>query len=87
MVLKMFGRGMKHGSPKDRVLKIFRLLHDPKMETVASSVDSSEDAEQYMGYNTHGYAVADQRKHEIEAQKAMIAHEMRHESWKAGGPV
>ena len=87
MVMKMFGRGMKHGSPKDRVLKVFRLLRDSKTTTVPTSFESNKAAEQYMGYNTQGYAVADQRMHEIEAQKAMIAHEMRHESWKAGGPV
>jgi len=87
MTLRMFGRGMKRGSPREQILRIFRIVNDPKIETAASCTDSSGDPEQYMGYNTQGYAVYNRRMHEVETEKTRILSELRHERWKAGGPA
>lgn len=86
MVLKMFGRGVKRGSPREQILRLFRIVHDPKVETVASCADSGGDPSQYMGYNTQGYAVYDRRMREAETEKARMLSELRHERWKASGP-
>ncbi len=37
--------------------------------------------------NVQAYIIAKRRMHEIDGQKAMILHELRHDFWKAGGPV
>ncbi len=86
MTLKIFGRGMKHGSPREQILKILRVVRDPKIETVASYADSDGDPSQYWGYNTQGYAVYDRRMREAETEKARMLSELRHERWKASGP-
>jgi hypothetical protein len=85
MVWKMFGRGVKRGSSGEQISKILRIVHGPKVENGASNVDSSEDPEQYLGYNTQGYAVYDRRMHEAETEKARMLSELRHERWNSSG--
>jgi len=38
-------------------------------------------------FRAEGYIISNERKHEVELQKAMIIKVSRHDTWKAGGPV
>jgi len=85
MERKMFGPGGRFGSPKQRVLKMFRLIRGSG--SVSSYTDSNEEQTQISTYNPQGHKIAHQRMHEIETIKAMMIAQSRHERWKAGGPV
>ena len=84
MKWKMFGLGGKLGSTKERV---FSLIRGIGMRDLNASSDANEDLRQPKSFNPQVYMLAKRRMHEIEGQKAMIIHELRHEFWKAGGPV
>ncbi len=81
---KVFGPRGRLSSPKDKVFSLIRAIG--KSDLNASS-DANEDPRQPNSFNMQAYITAKQRMHEIEGQKAMIMHELRHEFWKAGGPV
>ena len=81
---KMFGLGERLGSPRDKVFSLIRAIG--KRDLGASS-DADKDLIQPNSLNPQAYIIAKQRMHEIEGEKAMILHELRHDFWKAGGPV
>jgi len=54
---------------------------------VSIRTDSNEDREQTKTFSSDAYLLAKKRMHEIEAQKAMVIFESRHDRWKAGGPL
>jgi len=89
MERKMFGPGGRFGSPKERVLKIFRVIRGSETPDlgVSSHADANEDQGQPNTYNPQAYKAVDQRMHEVEAMKAMVISESRHDRWKAGGPL
>jgi len=70
-------------------LKLFRLIRGVRMRDMDASLrmDSNEDQEQTKTFSSDAYLLAKKRKHEIEAQKAMVMFESRHDKWKAGGPL
>ena len=84
MKWKMFGLGGKLGSTKEQVFNLIRAIG--KSDLNASS-DANEDLRQPDSFNLQAHIIAKQRMHEIEGQKAKIIHELRHEFWKAGGPI
>ena len=84
MKWKMFGLGGKLGSTKEQVFNLIRAIG--KRDLDASS-GADEELRQPNSFNPQTYITAKQRIHEIEGQKAMVIHELRHEFWKAGGPV
>lgn len=85
----MFGQGSRFGSPKQRVLKMFQLIRSLRNGglNASTSADANDDPEQPNVLNVRAYLTVRQRMHEIETEKAMILKELRHENWKAGGPV
>ena len=89
MEKKMFGQGSRFGSPKQRVLKMFRLIRSLSNGDLNAAVCA--DADDKLGrsnvFNVQAYLTAKQRMREIEMEKALILRELRHENWKAGGPV
>lgn len=89
MEKKMFGQGSRFGSPKQRVLKMFRLIRSSSNGDLNASVcaDADENLGQPSVFNVRAYLAAKQRMREIEMEKAMILNGLRHDSWKAGGPV
>lgn len=89
MERKIFGQGSRLGSAKDHMLKILRLIRNSgKGDLNASEFESApEDLKQLNAFNLEAYTVAKQRMLEIQAQKAMMIFESRHDRWKAGGPV
>jgi len=87
MKWKMFGLGGKLGSTKEQVFKVFSLIRGIGMRDLNASSDANEDLRQPNSFNPQAYIIAKQRMHEIEGQKAMIIHESRHHTWKAGGPL
>jgi len=70
-------------------LKLFRLIRGVRMGDMDVSIrtDSNEDREQTKTFSSDAYLLAKKRMHEIEAQKAMVIFESRHDRWKAGGPL
>jgi hypothetical protein len=89
MEKKMFGQQSRFGSPIQRVLKMFRLIRSSGRGDLNAcfGVDASGDLGQPYVFNVRAYLIAKQRMHEVETEKAMILKELRHENWKAGGPV
>ena len=53
----------------------------------ASYADADEEPQQPKTFNVQAYLKGKRRMHEIETRKAMILLEMRHDRWKAGGPL
>jgi hypothetical protein len=51
------------------------------------STETLQTSEQPEQINPQTYLAENTRMHEIETEKAMIMIAMRHESWKAGGPI
>lgn len=78
---KLFGTSVR--------LKLFKLIRGTGMGGMDASLrtDSNEDREQTKTFSSDAYLLAKKRIHEIEAQKAMLIFESRHDNWKAGGPV
>lgn len=72
VVWKMSEMMRRVSSP--RLLKMFRLMHgSEKLGFDASSgADPSEDRKPPEIFNSQAHIIANQRMHEIEAQKAMI---------------
>ena len=70
-------------------LRLFRLLRSGRMGDMDASVrtDPTEDREQKKTLNSDAYVLAKTRMHEIEAQKAMVLFESRHDKWKSGGAL
>jgi len=87
MKWKMFELGGRLGSTKEQVFKVFSLIRAIGKRGLNAPSDANEDLKQPNSFNLQAYIIAKQRMHEIEGQKAMIIHELRHEFWKAGGPV
>ena len=85
---KMFETG-RFRSPKEKVFKVFRLFRGVGKGHFNASprTDADEDLRQPNSLNVQAYIIANQRKHEIETQKAIVASLSRHERWKAGGPL
>ena len=74
--------------PKGK-LKLFRLIQGIRMGDMDAFLhtESNEDGEQKKTFNSDAYVLAKKRIHAIEAQKAMVMFESRHDKWKAGGPL
>ncbi|MDH5375536.1 MAG: hypothetical protein OEZ21_03635 [Candidatus Bathyarchaeota archaeon] len=72
-----------------RKLRLFRLLRSGRMGDVDAFVHAgiNEDREQTKTFNSNAYVLAKNRMHEIEAQKAMVLFESRHDKWKSGGAL
>lgn len=87
MKWKMFGLGGRLGSTKEGVFRVFSLIRAIGKRDLNASSDANEDLTQPKSLNPQTYIIAKQRMHEIETQKAMVIHELRHELWKAGGPL
>ena len=85
MERKMFGPGGRFGSPKQRVLKMFRMIRGS--ESVSSYTDANGEQGQLNTYNPLAHKTAQKRMHEVETIKAMMIAQSRHERWKAGGPL
>jgi hypothetical protein len=70
-------------------LKLFRLIRGVRMGDMDASprTDSNEDREQTKTFSSDAYLLAKKRMYEVEAQKAMVILESRHDRWKAGGPL
>lgn len=87
MMIKTLGRETRIGAQK--MLKMLRAISGSETRGfgVSSCGNVDEDQRQPASYNPGGYDIAERRMHEIETQKAMITMDLRHERWKAGGPV
>jgi len=70
-------------------LKLFRLIRGIGMGDLDASLhtESNEDGEQKKTFNSDAYVLAKKRIHAIEAQKAMVMFESRHDKWKSGGAL
>ena len=70
-------------------LKLFRLIRGVRMGDMDASLrtDSNEDREQTKTFSSDTYLLAKKRMHEMEAHKAMVILQSRHDKWKAGGPL
>ena len=70
-------------------LRLFRFIRSGRMGDMDVSVhtDSNEDREQAKTFSSDAYLLARKRMHEMEAHKAMVIRESRHDTWKAGGPL
>ncbi len=82
---KMFGTRERFGSAKEGLTKLVRLFRRGDFD--ASIPDAKRDQRQLNALNPQAFIMAKRRMHEIETQKAMIIHELRHDFWKAGGPI
>ena len=72
------------------VVKLFRLfgMNIDSKEPLGSLGDvSAHMSRQPKTFNVQTYLLGIRRMHEIEAQKAMVIFESRHDKWKAGGPL
>lgn len=89
MEKKSFATRGRFGLPKDGVTKIFRLIRSVVTRDfdASSAADADQDQRQPSAFNVQAYRLAEQRMLEIERTKAMLMHESRHSSWKAGGPI
>ena len=83
---KMFETS-RFNSPKEKVSKVLRLFRDVGKDHFNASPckDADENLRQPNNFNVQTYIIADQRKHEIETQKAFVIALSRHERGKAGG--
>ena len=70
-------------------LKLFRLIPGMRIGDVDASpnIESNEGLEQTKTFSSASHILAKNRMHEIEALKAMVVLQSRHERWKAGGPL
>jgi len=70
-------------------LDLFRLIRGIRMGDMGASPrkDSDEDPEQTKTFSSDAYLLTKKRLHAVETQKAMVIFELRHERWKAGGPL
>lgn len=70
-------------------LNLFRFLRSVKMGDTDASIhaNSTEDREQTKTLSPDAYLLAKNRNHEIEAQKAVVLFESRHDKWKSGGAL
>jgi len=89
MERKIFGQGIRFGLPKERVLEMLRLIRSAGNGSLNASkcADANEDLGQSHVFNVCAYLTVKRRMHEVETEKAIIIKELRHENWKAGGPV
>ncbi len=89
MEKKMFGKRGTLDSAKEGALKIFRLIRSSVSgdSSPSSHMDASEDLGQSHTFNLQAHIASNQRLHEIETERAMMLHQLRHERWKAGGPL
>jgi hypothetical protein len=65
--------------------KMFRLLGISQCFKEPSS--SRGEKSQARSFNIKAYLSVGRRMQEIQAEKAMLIWESRHDKWKAGGPV
>ena len=91
---------MKWINPQRRaklIVKVLRLLGIERgfeqpfsdQEGIVSYADSQvskKDSSDPL-FRVEAYLISGSRKREIEAQKAMVISMMRHDKWKAGGPI
>jgi len=89
MERKMFGHRSRFGSAKENVLKMFKLIRSSEQsDSVGSPFESTpENPGQTNAFNPRVYREVNKRLQEIEFQKAVVISELRHDRWKAGGPV
>jgi len=83
---KMFETGGSR-PPKKKASKVFRLFCNLGKGRFSASprTDADEDLRPPNNFNVQTYIIANQRKHEIETQKAFVIALSRHERGKAGG--
>ena len=86
-MMRIIGRGTRIGAQK--MFKMLRAISGSETGCYDSSSSAKSEGEQRLpaSYNPEGYDIAEQRTYEFETQKAMITIDLRHERWKAGGPV
>ncbi len=72
---------------KSGVRAVLRQLRGVGKEDFRATQNEDKDLEQPKIFDARVQILAKRRMHEIEAKKAMITSQMRHERWKAGGPV
>jgi hypothetical protein len=65
--------------------RMLRLLGVNRGYEVPSN--SREEKSQPRSFNIKAYLSVDRRMQEIQAEKALLIWESRHDKWKAGGPV
>ncbi len=89
MEWKTFGKKGRLSSAKDQMVRVFRLIRGSETAyvNVSSCTDANEDPRQPINFNSQAQIIAKKRMLEIQAQKAMLISELRHDRWKAGGPV
>lgn len=85
MERKILGQGLGFDSVKAQMLRIIRSIVAPR--TLSASTCGNESQQQLSAYSPEVAIKEQERRHEIETQKALLIHESRHQSWKGGGPV